>query len=84
MKNLMFGLLLATGLGLVGCEKSFNAEVQDVRETEKQAMENIKDKERELQDTKIDETQKVIKERRDVEDAARDPNRVEPAPVVVP
>lgn len=85
MKTFIYGLMLATGLGLAGCAKSFHAEVQDVREQEQSSQEKVREKERELQDTKIDEGKKLMKERRDVEDAAnRDANRVEPAPVVVP
>ena len=90
MKSFIYGLMLATGLGLAGCAKSFQAEVKDVRETERQESQNIREKERELQDAKLEGMKKVEKERRDVEDAAtreaenRDVNRTEPAPIVVP
>lgn len=85
MKTFIYGLMLATGLGLAGCGKSFRAEVQDVREQERQSTEKVREKERELQDTKIEEGKKIMKEQRDVEDAAnRDAGRVNPTPVVVP
>lgn len=89
MKTFIGGLMLATALGLAGCAKSFHAEVQDVKEQQREEMENIRDKERELQDAKVDAAENIEKERRDVEDAAareaaRDANRVDPAPVVVP
>ena len=90
MKTVIGGLMLTTALGLAGCAKSFHAEVQDVREQERKELENVREKERELQDAKVDAAKNIEKERRDVEDAAareaanRDANRVEPAPVVVP
>ena len=56
-----------------------------MREQKQSSQEKVREKERELQDTKIEEGKKIMKEQRDVEDAAnRDANRVEPAPVVVP
>jgi hypothetical protein len=84
MKMFMYGLMLATGLGLAGCAKSFHAEVQDVRDAEKAASEKVRDKERELQDTKMEEGKKIMKERRDVEDAANREATQTDAPVVVP
>jgi hypothetical protein len=88
MKKLMFGLMMAAALGLAGCQKSVESEVKDVRDAEKTAVENVKDKERELQDTKIEEGKKILDEKREAADAInRDANRdpaVSPPPVVTP
>ena len=88
MKKLMFGLMMAAALGLAGCQKSVDSEVKDVRDAEKTAADNVKDKERELQDTKIDEGKKILDEKREAADAInREANKdpaVNPPPVVVP
>ena len=88
MKKLMFGLMMAAALGLAGCQKSVDSEVKDVREQEKIAADKVKDKERELQDTKLEEGKKVIDEKREAVDAInREANKdpaVSPPPVVTP
>jgi hypothetical protein len=85
MKKVIFGLMLAAGLGLVGCQKDVNSEIKDVRDAERNAAENVKDKERELQDTKINEGQKINEEKREAVDAInREAERNNPPPAVNP
>lgn len=88
MKKLMFGLMMAAALGLAGCQKSVESEIKDVREAEKTAADNVKDKERELTDTRIEEGKKILDEKREAADAInREANKdpaVNPPPVVNP
>jgi hypothetical protein len=89
MKTFIYGLMLATGLGLAGCAKSYHAEVEDVREQERQAQENVREKQRELEDTVVDENRKIREEQREAEDAARreaerNENRTDTLPDVTP
>ena len=85
MKKVIFGLMLAAGLGLAGCEKSPESEIKDVREAERNAAKNVTDKERELQDTKIEEGKKIEEEKREAADALnREAERNNPPPAVPP
>jgi hypothetical protein len=84
MKKLIFGLVIAAGLGLAGCQKSVDSEVKDVNDAQRNAAENIADKERELQDTKIEEGKKILDEKREAVDAVNDANRDNPNSPVVP
>jgi hypothetical protein len=84
MKKLIFGLLVAAGLGLAGCQKSVESEVKDVNDAKRTASENIADKERELQDTKIEEGKKILDEKREAVDAINDANKNNPNTPVVP
>ncbi len=83
MKKVIFGLMLAAGLGLAGCQKSVESEIKDVREAEKNAAQNVTDKERELQDTKIEEGKKIMDEKREANDAInREADKTNPPPAV--
>jgi hypothetical protein len=84
MKKLIFGLVIAAGLGLAGCQKSVESEVKDVNDAQRTASENIADKERELQDTKIEEGKKILDEKREAVDAVNDANKNNPNTPVVP
>ena len=88
MKKVIFGLMLAAGLGLAGCQKSVDSEVKDVKEAERNAAKNVGDKERELQDTKIEEGKKIRDEKAEAADAINreaikdNPPAVNPPPAV--
>ena len=69
MKRLTFGLIAALGLALAGCQKSVESEMQDVREAEKDKMENVKEEQRDVQDAAIEGEKQVLEEKREVEDA---------------
>jgi hypothetical protein len=88
MKKLMFGLMMAAALGLAGCQKSVESEVKDVKDAQQNAAERVTDKERELQDTKLEEGKKIQEEKREANDAInRELNKdpaVTPAPAVTP
>jgi hypothetical protein len=88
MKKLMFGLMMAAALGLAGCQKSVESEIKDVREAEKSAADNVKDAQRDLQDTQLEEGKKIQEEKREAADAInREANKdpaVNPPPVVPP
>jgi hypothetical protein len=83
MKKVILGLMLAAGLGLAGCQKSVESEINDVRDAEKNAAKNVTDKERELQDTKLEEGKKIVDEKREANDAInREVDRTNPPPAV--
>lgn len=88
MKKLMFGLMMAAALGLAGCQKSVNSELKDVKDAEKHAADKVTQKERELQDTKLEEGKKIQNEKREAVDAInREANKdpaVAPPPVITP
>lgn len=88
MKKLMFGLMMAAALGLAGCQKSVESEVKDVKDAQQNAAERVTEKERELQDTKLEEGKKIQEEKREAADAInREVNKdpaVVPAPAVTP
>jgi hypothetical protein len=69
MKKYVFGLMMAAALGLAGCQKSVQSEMKDVHEAEKHATDKVTQKERELQDTKLEEGKKIQDEKREAVDA---------------
>ena len=83
MKRFTFGLIAALGLAFVGCEKSVEKAREDVREAEKDKMENVKEEVRDVQDAAIEGEKKVLDEKRDLEDAKKaelEKNGLNPAP----
>lgn len=68
MKRFLFGLLVASGLCFVGCEKSMEAEKQDVRDAQKAAADKVKEEQRDVQDAITDGSKKITDEARELED----------------
>ena len=69
MRFFVYGLALAAVLPFTACNKSIEAEREDVREAQEEAHEDVKAEVRDAQDAAIEGQRDVLEEKRELEDA---------------